>query len=97
MTQIFRFDAPAALQRDDVRAEASASPARAVVEAWAGALAGAGRLTSRDAFRALAKEVGAATGAKGKALFHTIRLCVTGAPEGPELDILVPAIDAAAI
>ena len=53
-------------------------------------------LTSRDAFRALAKDVGAATGAKGKALFHTIRLCVTGAPEGPELDILVPAIDAAA-
>ena len=96
MTQIFRFDAPAALQRDDVRAEASASPARAVVEAWAGVLAGAGRVTSRDAFRALAKEVGAATGAKGKALFHTIRLCVTGAPEGPELDILIPAIDAAA-
>jgi glutamyl-tRNA synthetase/nondiscriminating glutamyl-tRNA synthetase len=40
--------------------------------------------------------VGAATGAKGKGLFHTIRLAVTGEPEGPELDVLIPAIDAAA-
>ena len=60
------------------------------------ALAAAPRLTSRDAFRALAKQVGAATGAKGKALFHTIRLAVTGEADGPELDLLVPAIDRAA-
>ena len=54
------------------------------------------RLTSRETFRALAKQVGAATGAKGKALFHTIRLVTTGAPDGPELDVLIPAIDRAA-
>ncbi len=40
--------------------------------------------------------MGAATGAKGKALFHSIRLAVTGAPDGPELDVLIPAIERAA-
>jgi hypothetical protein len=44
----------------------------------------------------LAKEVGSATGAKGKTLFHTIRLAITGEPDGPELDVLIPAIDRAA-
>ena len=35
------------------------------------------------------------TGQKGKALFHPIRVVLTGAAEGPELDLLVPAIDRA--
>ncbi len=35
------------------------------------------------------------TGQKGKALFHPIRLALTGASEGPELDLIVPAIDRA--
>ena len=93
---VFRYDAATALSRAEVRAEASAPTASAVVGAWAGALAASPRLTSRDAFRALAKLVGTATGAKGKALFHTIRLVVTGEPDGPELDLLVPAIERAA-
>ena len=32
---------------------------------------------------------------KGKALFHPIRAILTGEAEGPELDLLVPAIDRA--
>jgi hypothetical protein len=35
------------------------------------------------------------TGQKGKALFHPIRVALTGADEGPELDLIVPAIDRA--
>ena len=34
-----------------------------------------------------------ATGRKGRALFHPIRIALTGASEGPELDVIVPAID----
>jgi hypothetical protein len=34
------------------------------------------------------------TGSKGKALFHPIRLALTGEAEGLELDLAVPAIDA---
>ncbi len=96
MHLLFAFDAEAALARDDVRAEIAAAPAPAVSRAWADALASSPRLTARDAFRALAKDVGTRTGAKGKALFHTIRLVTTGLPDGPELDVLVPAIDQAA-
>ena len=47
-------------------------------------------------FRAAAQRVREKTGQKGKALFHPIRVALTGAPEGPELDLLVPAIDTAA-
>ena len=47
----------------------------------------------RERFRAAAAEVKAQTGQKGKALFHPIRLALTGRAEGPELDLAVPAID----
>jgi glutamyl-tRNA synthetase len=54
------------------------------------------RLTDKDAFRALAGRVKDKTGLKGKALFHPIRLMLTGAHDGPELDVIIPAIDRAA-
>ena len=36
--------------------------------------------------------VKAATGAKGKALFHPLRLALTGAEQGPDLKTLLPLI-----
>ena len=33
------------------------------------------------------------TGQKGRALFHPIRIALTGAGDGPELDLLVPAME----
>ena len=41
----------------------------------------------------MANQVKARTGQKGKALFHPIRMALTGRAEGPELDLAVPAID----
>jgi glutamyl-tRNA synthetase/nondiscriminating glutamyl-tRNA synthetase len=58
-------------------------------------LATAGAL-NRESFRAAAKQVSQATGLKGRSLFHPIRSLVTAADSGPELDLAVPAIDAAA-
>jgi len=89
---LFAFSAGAALTDADVRAEMSAEGARAVVRALAQELASAPRL-DRDRFRAAANAVKAATGQKGKALFHPIRIALTGRAEGPELDLLVPALD----
>ena len=66
--------------------------ARAVVDAFAEELAAAPRL-DRERFRAVANQVKARTGQKGKALFHPIRIMLTGRAEGPELDLAVPAID----
>jgi glutamyl-tRNA synthetase/nondiscriminating glutamyl-tRNA synthetase len=73
--------------RDEMRAEA-----RQVVAALSDVLALAPRL-DRERFRAAANEVRTRTGQKGKALFHPIRIALTGRPEGPELDLAVPAID----
>jgi glutamyl-tRNA synthetase/nondiscriminating glutamyl-tRNA synthetase len=67
----------------------------AVARQLAHALRAAGPL-NRESFRAAAKQVGQATGLKGRALFHPIRSLLTAAESGPELDLAVPAIDAAA-
>ncbi len=93
---VFTYDAEAALARPEVSVEARDPLAASVARAFQVAVASAPPLTSKEAFRALAKQVGAATGAKGKTLFHTIRLVCTGEPDGPELDFLIPAIEQAA-
>lgn len=66
---------------------------RLVVRALADELARSPRLIDRDTFRAAADRVKQQTGRKGRALFHPIRIALTGASEGPELDLIVPAID----
>ena len=91
---LFDYSSTAALGNPAIRAEAAAS--RAVIEALAGELAKSGPLTDKEAFRALAARVRERTGAKGKALFHPIRLAMTGEQEGLELDLAVPLIEAGA-
>ena len=51
------------------------------------------RCSIAEAFRAAATRVRERTGQKGKALFHPIRLALTGEAEGLELDLAVPAIE----
>ena len=89
---LFEYDAGRALHDDHVRHEMSEPDAQVVVRALAEELAKAPRL-DRDRFRAVAAEVKARTGQKGRALFHPIRVALTGRPEGPELDLAIPAID----
>jgi len=89
---LFDFDAAAALNDRQTLEEMQSGPARAVVQALAEALGAAPRL-DREKFREAANRVKASTGLKGKALFHPIRVALTGRAEGPELDLAVPAID----
>jgi glutamyl-tRNA synthetase/nondiscriminating glutamyl-tRNA synthetase len=93
---IFSYDAAAAVERGDIRREFSEPAARDVVTALAEELQSAPRLIDRDTFRAAAARVKDRAGQKGRALFHPIRVALTGEAEGPELDLLVPAIDRAA-
>jgi len=81
------FRAPGALENEAGLPEVAA--------ALAAELEGGLRLVDKDSFRALAGRVKDRTGLKGKALFHPIRVILTGAAEGPELDLIVPAIDRA--
>jgi glutamyl-tRNA synthetase len=43
------------------------------------------------------QEIKSATGRKGKALFHPLRLALTGEESGPELALLLPLIGHAAV
>jgi hypothetical protein len=88
---LFEYSATRALQNPDVRAEAEAS--RAVIEALAMELGSTPPMLDREAFRAMAARVRERSGQKGKALFHPIRLALTGEPEGLELDVAVPALE----
>src|SRR5262245_41987756 len=92
LSVLFKYSAEAALSNEMVRSEMSADGARAVAHAFADELASAPRL-DREKFRAAANTVKTRTGQKGKALFHPIRIVLTGRAEGPELDLIVPAID----
>jgi nondiscriminating glutamyl-tRNA synthetase len=96
LAQVFHYDAGAALAHDAIRAEFASEAARNVVLALADELERHPPLIDRELFRAAAQRVREATGQKGKALFHPVRVALTGEAEGPELDLLVPAIDAGA-
>jgi glutamyl-tRNA synthetase/nondiscriminating glutamyl-tRNA synthetase len=87
---VFQWDAAAAA------ALVAADPGgRRVLEAFADEAA-AGPLLDKEAFRAVMGRVKDRTGVKGKALFHPVRVALTAAESGPELDLAVPAIDRAA-
>ncbi len=84
---VFAWDAAAAARL--VEAEPDGAK---VVGAFAEAIAGAGPLT-KESFRAAAARTREVTGVKGRALFHPIRVAMTGWESGPELDLALPAID----
>ncbi len=63
-----------------------------VLSAFGDAIADLGPLT-KESFRAAATKAREVTGIKGKALFHPIRVALTGMDSGPELDLAIPAID----
>jgi glutamyl/glutaminyl-tRNA synthetase len=92
---LFDYSAERTLGQDAARAEAAQS--KNVVVALAEELAQASPLLDKEAFRGLAGRVRERTGQKGKALFHPIRLVLTGENEGLELDLAVPAIERGAL
>jgi nondiscriminating glutamyl-tRNA synthetase len=93
LQQLFEFSPEKALSHAELRAEGEAPAARQVIDALTEELETSPRLIDKDAFRALANRVKQRTNQKGRALFHPIRLALTAAGDGPELDLLVPAIE----
>ena len=89
---LFDYDHHRAMSDGPTAVEMRAPAARAVASALAEELASAPRL-DREKFREVANRVKGRTSQKGKALFHPIRVVLTGRAEGPELDLAVPAID----
>jgi nondiscriminating glutamyl-tRNA synthetase len=93
LRQLFEFSPGPALAQPEIRAEIEADAARGVITVLAEELGSVPRLVDKQAFRGIADRVKQKTGQKGRALFHPIRIALTAASDGPELDLLVPAID----
>jgi glutamyl-tRNA synthetase/nondiscriminating glutamyl-tRNA synthetase len=89
---IFEYDARKAGQELELSPTAGA---RAVLNALIPKVLAQSEL-SYERFHALAKEVQNETGQKGKNLFHPIRVALTGAVSGPELEKLIPIFEAGA-
>jgi len=88
---LFDFAAGDALRDADVAATLREPRARGVIETM---LEGLGPdPLSAPRFQALAAEVRRQTGAKGRDLFHPIRVGLTGRASGPELVRLLPLLD----
>ena len=94
---IFNYDAKAALGSPD-NAEVLALPhtdavlTRLTVKILEDEQAREGKLTP-ERFKKIVNEVKAETGAKGKELFHPIRIVITGSHSGPEFEKLIPILE----
>ncbi len=94
---IFHYDAKAALASPDNTEVLGWANTDAVLMRFAGKIleeesAREGKLTAEQ-FKKIVNEVKAETGAKGKELFHPIRIVVTGSHSGPEFDKLIPILE----
>jgi len=90
---IFAFDPEAARSNEENAAILAADSARTVLGEMASRVrAHSGRITP-EVFKAWMNEIEAATGVKGKDLFHPVRIALTGAHSGREFDKLIPLIE----
>ena len=90
---IFRYDAATAVSSPD-NAEVFALPKTSdVLAAFAQQVEDSRSPMTPEAFKAIMNEVKVTTGAKGKELFHPVRIVVTGSHSGPEFDKLIPILE----
>ena len=90
---VFRYDAAAALKDPD-NAETLASPkADDVLNAFAEMVETSPEPMTPERFKTIMNEVKAKTGAKGKELFHPVRLALTGSHSGPDFDKVIPVFE----
>lgn len=94
---IFDYDAKAAVCAPENAEVLSSAKAAAVLDAFAAKIlndpdAQAHKL-GPERFKAIVNEVKAEVGAKGKDLFHPIRVMLTGSHSGPEFDKLIPILE----
>jgi nondiscriminating glutamyl-tRNA synthetase len=82
----------APVTEEDAAIMASEAGERVVRSFRAKVRAEAGALTPQR-FKEVMNEVKAETGAKGKDLFHPVRILLTGAHSGPEFDKLIPLLE----
>jgi glutamyl-tRNA synthetase/nondiscriminating glutamyl-tRNA synthetase len=90
---VLHFDPAAALASPENAEVLAAETTKTVLAAFAAKLAPESEPVDAARFKALIKEVQKETGIKGPALFHPIRIMLTGVQSGPEFDKLVPLME----
>jgi glutamyl-tRNA synthetase/nondiscriminating glutamyl-tRNA synthetase len=90
---IFRFDADAARADEENATLLATESAQKVLDAFAEKVGNASGNVTPEQFKTWMNEIKAETGAKGKDLFHPVRIALTGAHSGPEFDKLIPVIE----
>jgi glutamyl-tRNA synthetase/nondiscriminating glutamyl-tRNA synthetase len=90
---IFRYDAQAAVAAEDNRPLLQSDIGRGVVLAFLNRVHAATGPFTAESFKAIINEVKNETGAKGKELFHPIRIIITGSHSGPDFDRVIPLIE----
>jgi nondiscriminating glutamyl-tRNA synthetase len=71
----------------------AADSARTVLSEFAARARTYSQHLAPDLFKAWMTEIKAATGIKGKELFHPVRIALTGSHSGPDFDKLLPLIE----
>jgi glutamyl-tRNA synthetase/nondiscriminating glutamyl-tRNA synthetase len=89
---IFNHDAGAALALPENAEVFASDKAKAVVQAFAKRAGSKSPLTP-ERFKAIMDEIKAETGAKGKDLFHPVRIMLIGSHSGPDFNKLIPLIE----
>jgi nondiscriminating glutamyl-tRNA synthetase len=90
---IFRYDGAAAIATPDNAEVLSLPKTSYVLAAFAQQVEGDPSPITPERFKAIMNEVKAKTGAKGKDLFHPVRIVFTGSHSGPEFDKLIPILE----
>ena len=90
---VFQFDPDAAHADEENAALLATESAQKVLAAFAARVQNASGPVTADQFKSWMNEIKAETGAKGKDLFHPVRIALTGAHSGPEFDKLIPVIE----
>jgi glutamyl-tRNA synthetase/nondiscriminating glutamyl-tRNA synthetase len=90
---VFRFNPSAAHTGDENAAILATDAAQKVLAAFSARVEAHSGPVTPDQFKAWMNEIKAETGAKGRELFHPVRIVLTGSHSGPEFDKLIPIIE----
>jgi glutamyl-tRNA synthetase/nondiscriminating glutamyl-tRNA synthetase len=90
---VFDFDPARARENEENAAILNTENAQKVLAAFAAKVRAHAGAVTPEQFKVWMNEVKAETAAKGKELFHPVRILLTGAHSGPEFDKLIPVFE----
>jgi nondiscriminating glutamyl-tRNA synthetase len=90
---VFAMDSAKTKADPENAAILESDPGQRVIRAFAARVTAESGPITPERFKAIMNEVKTETGAKGKELFHPVRILLTGAHSGPEFDKIIPLME----